>query len=245
MANRLHILKRTFLAGSAMALLGTVGCAFPHGSTAGDPLLGNFNRPIVATPPPERGGLGLDSPAYDGGARIGMLSPDIAAPVENSSGFMTLPSLTSSSLFSGARIPFGAPDDSTFARKPMTGAGARLPSTSDTGARLPSQSPSYSVGGRPRDPVTGITSAASFVPAEPSQIRHASYEVSREPARMETMDDGNKILQAAGARGQRMEQLSPNEWLCACTVGQKVYEARGQDQMDAMKKMVEQVQKGR
>ena len=59
MAKRLRHLRRARRAAGAL-LLGAVGCAFPHGSTGGDPILGNFNRPIVPTPPPERGGLGLD-----------------------------------------------------------------------------------------------------------------------------------------------------------------------------------------
>ena len=141
MANRLLTLRRIFLGSSALLVLGTVGCAFPHGSTSGDPLLGNFNRPLVPTPPPERGGLGLDSPAYDAGARIGMTSPDIPSSIENSSGFMTLPQLSSPSVFSGARMPFGAPDDSSLTRRTPIGAGAKLPAL-DNSART-TTTPAY------------------------------------------------------------------------------------------------------
>ena len=55
------------------------------------------------------------------------------------------------------------------------------------------------------------------------------------------MEEGFEMLQAAGARGLRTEQLSSNEWLFACTVGSKVHEARGADQLEAMKKVLDQV----
>ena len=80
MANRLERLRRSAVCGAGALLLGAAGCAFPDGPGGGDPLLGSFNRPIARTPPPERGGLGPDSPAYDGGARIGVPAPDAPAP---------------------------------------------------------------------------------------------------------------------------------------------------------------------
>ena len=116
MGKRFDLLHRCGLGGIGALLLSTVGCAFPHGSTQGDPLLGNFHRPIVATPSPERGGLGFESPAYDGGARIGLGSPDIPTAVENSSGFMSLPALTSPNLFSGVRMPFAGESTATDTR---------------------------------------------------------------------------------------------------------------------------------
>jgi hypothetical protein len=252
MAKRLHQIGRRSVLAAGTILLGTVGCAFPHGSTGGDPLLGNFHRPIVPTPPPERGGLGLDSPAYDAGARIGVTSPDIPTPVENSSGFQSLPSLTSPNLFSGARTPFGTADDSTLTRRPMGASGARLPSPSDTCMRLPSM-PAYTrssnpdaVTARPRDPLGSVTSAAAFTPTETtSPIHLASHEVPRDPAKLERVEDAQAYFQSLGARGQRTEQLSAGEWFFTCAVGSKVYEARGRDQFDAMKKAAEQIQRDR
>ena len=99
MASRLERLRLGAVA-AATFLLGAAGCAFPHGATGGDPLLGSFSRPIVPTPPPERGGLGPDSPAYDAGTRIGIAPPEVPVPAENTSGFLTLPSLTTPSLVS-------------------------------------------------------------------------------------------------------------------------------------------------
>ena len=152
-----------------MALvLGAAGCAFPQGSTQGDPLLGNFNRPFVATPPPERGGLGADSPAYDGGARIGLSSPDVPSAVENSSGFLSLPTLTSPNLLSGLRLPFGVEGDGPFARRPGTATGARLP-MADGRRLLPVPTASagpMAVVPRPSGTIAAFTSGASIAPAE-------------------------------------------------------------------------------
>lgn len=251
MAKRLHNLRRRAALAAATLLLGTVGCAFPHGSTAGDPILGSFNRPIVPTPPPERGGLGLDSPAYDAGARIGMAPPEVAAPVDNSPGFMTLPNLNGGNIFSNARTPFGSPNDSSFTRRPSSISGARLPSTSDSGMRLPGisyqvQSRSDGVMPRPRDPVSSFTSGSSFIPAEPATpVQLANFEAPRDPSQIETIEDAQAHMQSLGARSQRTEQLSTGEWFYTCAVNQKVYESRGSDQFEAMRKAAMQIKRDR
>jgi hypothetical protein len=244
MAKRLHQLGRRAMLTAGTILLGTVGCAFPHGATGGDPVLGNFNRPIVPTPPPERGGLGLDSPAYDGGARIGVTAPDIPTPVENSGGLQTLPNVTSGSLFTGIRTPFGSPDDSVLTRRIIGAGGARLPSPADAGMRLPPV-PSYARSSsdliaQPRDP--SITSAASFTPVEPaSPIRLVSNVAPSDPSKLKSLEDAQAHLQNLGARGQRTEQLSNGEWLFVCTVDSRLFEARGRDQFEAMKKAAEKI----
>jgi hypothetical protein len=231
-------------------LLGTVGCAFPHGATGGDPVLGNFNRPIVPTPPPERGGLGLDSPAYDGGARIGVTAPDIPTPIENTPGLQTLPTITGGGLFTSIRTPFGSPDDTTLTRRPIGAGGARLPSPSDAGMRLPPV-PSYAKSSndqiaQPRDPLPSFTSAASFTPVEPaSPIRLVNHVAPSDPSKLKTMEEAQAHLQNLGVRGQRTEQLSSGEWLFACTFDSKVIEARGRDQFEAMKKVAEQIRHDR
>jgi hypothetical protein len=250
MAKRFHLRRRAALAASAI-LLGTVGCAFPHGSTAGDPILGNFHRPIVPTPPPERGGLGLDSPAYDAGARIGMTPPDIPSPMENTSGFMSLPSLTTPNLFSNARTPFGSPAEG-LARRPVSATGAKLPMPGEQSSRS-SPFPTYrppvtdSTGVRPRDSLATLTSPASFTPGEPasSPIKLVDYEVKRDPSKLETVQDGQAMLQEMGARSQRCEQLENGEWSYSCAMGLKIFEARGKDQMEAIKKVIEQVKEAR
>ncbi len=60
-------------------MLTSVGCGFPHGRYGSDPLFGSFNRPIAATPPIYTGGDPGLTPAYDGGARMGLPSPDVPA----------------------------------------------------------------------------------------------------------------------------------------------------------------------
>jgi hypothetical protein len=245
MAKRLHQLGRRAMFAAGTILLGTVGCAFPHGSTGGDPVLGNFNRPLVPTPPPERGGLGLDSPAYDGGARIGVTAPDIPTPVENSGGLQTLPTLTGSGVFTSMRAPF-SPDDSTLTRRIIGAGGARLPSPADAGMRLPPV-PSYARStndliAQPRDPLPSITSAAAFTPVDPtSPIRLATHTAPSDPSKLKTMEEAQAHLQNLGVRNQRTEQLSNGEWLFACTFDSKAVEARGRDQFEAMKKAAEQI----
>jgi len=251
MANRIQLLRRRATLAAGTIFLGTVGCAFPHGTTGGDPMLGNFNRPIVPTPPPERGGLGLDSPAYDSGARIGMQSPDISTPVENSSGFQSLPQASSTNILSGIQMPFGTPSDAGMSRRSGATAGARLPSPMETGPRMPAPQMGSRYSAEPqayrgKDPVSSLTSGSALAPVEPSLgIRLASHEVRRDSSKVEKMEEGFEMLEAAGARGLRTEQLSSNEWLFACAVGPKVYEARGQDQLEAMRRVLEQVNKGR
>lgn len=250
MAKRLHQLGRRAMLAAGTILLGTVGCAFPHGATGGDPILGNFNRPIVPTPPPERGGLGLDSPAYDGGARIGVTAPDIPTPVDNSGGLQTLPSIAPGTLFTNMRTPFGSADDSTLVRRPMGAGGARLPSPADAGMRLPAV-PSYAKTGsdliaQPRDPLPPFTSAAAFTPVEPgSPIRPVSHIAPSDPSKLKTMEEAQAHLQNMGARAQRTEQMSNGEWLFACTIDSRVFEARGRDQFEAMKKAAEQIRRDR
>ena len=241
------------MAVASAIVLGASGCALPNGTTGGDPLLGSFNRPIVPTPPPERGGLGLDSPAYDAGARIGVASPDVPAPVENSPGGMSLPQLTSPSLFSGTRMPFGGGADEPFmAGRPMGSAGARLPMMNDwPGSRLP-MVPSFgrtsadAVEGRPKDAVYTLTNGSTYQPTESATpIKLVSHEAIKDPARVQSMEEGQALLQAAGARGLKTEQLGGGDWAFGCTVGSKVFEAHGRDPLDAMKQVLIQVQKER
>ena len=251
MANRIQLLRRRATLAAGTIFLGTVGCAFPQGTTGGDPMLGNFNRPIVPTPPPERGGLGLDSPAYDSGARIGMQSPDIPTPLENTSGFQSLPPASSTGIMSGIHTPFGTPSDATLGRRSGAAIGARLPAAIETGPRMPSAPTGSRYSAEPqayrgKDPVSSLTSGSAIAPPDPSSgIKLASHEVPRDASRIEKMEEGFEMLQAAGAKGLRTEQLSSNEWLFACAVGPKVYEARGQDQLEAMRRVLEQVNKRR
>lgn len=224
----------------------SVGCAFPHGSTQGDPLLGNFHRPIVRTPPPERGGIGLDTPAYDGGARIGVGVPEIPTAVENSNGFMTLPNLTFPNLFSAGN-PYHSPDDVYTRNKP---AGASLPTTVE-GTRLNTLTklPAMPMGNdgvvaRPRGQVSSITSGASIEPSLPSNdVKLVKYETPAETVRIFTVEEGQNLLTSMGARSQRLEQSENGDWVFSCANGVKYYEGRSRDRLDAVRNVVEQIKR--
>jgi hypothetical protein len=249
MGSRLQLLRRAGLVAAGALVLGSAGCALPNGSTGGDPVLGSFNRPIVPTPPPERGGLGLDSPAYDAGARIGLTSPDVPTPVENSGGGMSLPQLTSPSLLSGARLPFGGGADEPFPPQKAGAAGARLPSPHDAPTpRIPvfGRTSPDALAGRPRAAEYSVPGGLAFTAAEPaSPIRPVGFETLKDPSKVKTMEDGQSLLQTAGARNQKVEQLDSGDWMFACTVGPKGFEACGKEPLDAMKVVLEQIQKDR
>jgi hypothetical protein len=233
MANRLGHLRQTGLCAASVLLLGAAGCAFPNGTTGGDPLLGNFNRPIVPTPPPERGGLGPDSPAYDAGARIGVTPPDVPVPGENTPGFMTLPNLTFPNLQSKGGAPAESADPMTT-RKAPTAPGARLPLPGD--------------GSKPLPLPTGVgsTSGPAFVAPPPlPPMRTASHEESVDPGTIRSVEDGHAALEAMGAKGQRLEQTSAGDWRFSCVRGSRLFEARESERLDAVRAVVEQVRKDR
>ena len=249
MANRLARLGRRALLAAGVLVTGLAGgCALPNGSTQGDPLLGNFNRPIVPTPPPERGGLGLNSPAYDAGARIGVPGPDVPGAVENSAGFLSLPPLSTPNLLSGARMPFGVADTTPVARAGSAPAGAQLHNPATAPLTVPA--PAYglatgdSVAPRPRDGTSQLTSAAAFIPAgPPPKVQLVKYELLHEPGRIASLEEGQTLLSAIGAKGMKTEQLMNGDWSFCCTVGTRPYEGRGGDSLDALRQVAEQVQR--
>jgi hypothetical protein len=229
MANRLGHRRRAGLCAAGALLLATVGCAFPHGSTGGDPLLGNFNRPIVPTPPPERAGLGPDSPAYDAGARIGITPPDVPIPGENTPGFMTLPNLTYPNLQSQNSSPPDA-GDSTTPRKPAPAAGARLPLPGDVVKPLPLPA------------ATGETNAGPYIPPP---VRRASHESPTDPDLIRTVAEGHAALSAMGTKGQRLEQTDSGDWRFSCVRGSRLFEARHAERLEAVRAVMEQVRQER
>lgn len=246
MANRLQHLRRMGFAAAGGLVLGASGCAFPNGITGGDPILGNFNRPIVPTPPPERGGLGLDSPAYDAGARIGVAAPDIPGPVENSGG-ICLPQVTSPGVLSGARLPFApGADEPYLAPRPATQLGARLPMPENTARpQTFGRTSPDAMATRGRPPEYSVPGGLAFVPPEPTPVQPAGYETLKDPAKVKTMEDAQVLFQAAGASNQKVEQLASGEWAFECTVGLKTYETRGGSPLEAMKVVLEQIQRDR
>jgi hypothetical protein len=246
MAKRLRILR----SAAGALILGAAGCAFPNGSTGGDPLLGSFNRPIVATPPPERGGLGPDTPAYDGGARIGVGAPDVPQRGETPTGPLPAPAPGTSpspgtpgapgtpsspgtpgspGSPTGARLPTGGPDVS-IASRPAT-SGAQLPMPTDSAARLPAPPPLA-----PRLlPELGELSSPS--------VRTVGHEEPIESSRVPTIEELQFNLQKAGARDLRTEQSPNGEWLFDCTINGEAYQGRGRNALEAVRLVWEQLQK--
>ncbi len=99
---------------------------------------------------------------------------------------------------------------------------------------------------RPREPSYSVPGGLAFVPQESaSPIRPVSYETLKDPTKVKTMEDGQALLQAAGARSQKSEQVTDGDWLFGCTVGAKTYEARAKEQLEAVKAVLEQIQKDR
>jgi hypothetical protein len=219
------------LAAGAL-VLAAAGCAFPNGSMGGDPLLGNFNRPIVPTPPPERGGLGPDTPAYDGGARIGVGAPDVGAAIQNTSGRMQLPAPAPNPI-SGARLPSSGPDEVLHADR-RTPAGAQLPVPSGSAVRNASfESPEPQT----MPEVAGGVTGPSLPP-----LRLASH-VMRDTSRPQTTDEVRARLKAAGALAMRSEQAADGEWVFDCTLNGEAYQGRGPNALEAMRLVLEMLQK--
>ncbi|WP_020473932.1 hypothetical protein [Zavarzinella formosa] len=241
----LRIWRVTYALGMILPL--SAGCAFPNGSMQGDPMLGNFNRPIMRTPAPERGGIGLESPAYDGGSRIGIGYPEVPTAVENSNGFMSLPNLTVPNLFSRGGS-YGGGDDTYVRRSPT---GAALPPVGDAVSKMPAlprmtspgQGPEAVVARQNRS-ISSITSGASIEPSMPSDIKTVKYEVPvADSVRIYSVEEGQNSLTAMGARGQRMEQTEGGEWVFSCSYGVKFYEGRSKERLEAVRTVLEQIKR--
>ena len=208
MGNRLRHLRRAGLDGRRRHSSWASGCAFPNGATGGDPILGNFNRPIVPTPPPERGGLGLDSPAYDAGARIGLASPDVPTPVENSGGGIEpAAALQPEPVLRGPRVPFGGAADEPFLgpeagreRGPATVAQRRPRAPACRSSVGPTRTASPSARG---SRATASPAGSAFTPPESSSpVRPVGYETLKDPAKVKSW---RRADPAPGGRGPRAE----------------------------------------
>ena len=93
--------------------------------------------------------------------------------------------------------------------------------------------------------MTTLTSGASIAPAASEAIQPVRHEMPREPLPVRTVEEAQSVLQSMGASGQRMEQTISGDWIVACNVGQKQYEARSRDQFDSVRAVVEQVHRDR
>jgi hypothetical protein len=217
MANRLDRRRQWATAGVGALLLGAAGCAFPNGSTGGDPLLGSFNRPIAPTPPPERGGLGFGSPAYDAGARIGVAPPEYPVAAQTAGRSITLPTPKQLSV-------------------------ARLPNSTEPPARMPVQFATASTD-EPAYRLPGPTTCT--FPEVPPPVRCVSHAALRDPARVRTMEEAQALLEVLGATAHRADRRENGDWSCSCTVGPRMFAAQAAEPLEAMRLLLEEIEKGR
>ncbi len=154
-------------------LLTSVGCGFPHDRYQSDPLLGMFLRPIAATPPIWTGGDPGVSPAYDGGARMGLPSPDVPASSNFLLDRMFLVPTFSGSGSSGSqfRSPGGGTGDVPSDNKPVrkinpVSAGAHMMPTGPE--RTPIGVFSASVPLAPAAPRSVVSPVSAIAPASPA-----------------------------------------------------------------------------
>jgi hypothetical protein len=249
MANQLNPIggrKRIGRWTLATLLLTGFGCGFPHDRYGSDPLLGNFNRPIAPTPPIYTGGDPGLSPAYDGGARVGLPSPDVPARSNAILDRMFVVPTYSGNLGLGNAI-YGTPSG------PTPGSGgfpqSKAPSTSpggtnsplspnltrpySTGAQLMSTpSPTMegnkflpgivatpnSVTPRELDSNTMLTSGAMIAPTVLIPKPMSMRSSMRDPRTVATVEEGQSILQVCGAKSMVMESQPTGEWRFVCTV---------------------------
>ncbi|MCX7665662.1 MAG: hypothetical protein N2112_08955 [Gemmataceae bacterium] len=251
-------LRKVATLGAVTLITLSSGCALPGGAYQTDPALGNFNRPITATPPPERGGQGLDSPAYDAGYRIGAGAPEAPGFSRdyNPNGIQSLPTLTTESLFTRST---GLEGDGKYARRSNNPQGARLPgmAIAEAGVRGPSLPPAWntppssgSVTSRGNSPLVGITSGSSISP-DMSIAEKPKYIPDYNIANIRTMEEAQSVLASCGVKWQRLEQVENGDWVFACSTQEPAgktmfarYEARSSDKMEAIRNVIHQIKTG-
>jgi len=252
--------RRIGLAAVSLALLAAVGCGFPSGRYGGDPMLGQFNRPIAPTPPIWTGGDPGVSPAWDAGARMGLPSPDVPASsnslLEKS---FIMPTFSGSLGIGGVLRPettdraTGMPSANSPMRKPPASTGAILMPSSPIAAYAPAAAPLpmtvHSVQARPLDSHTLLTSGSSLEPISPEPRRLNPTVFVKDPRSVASVEEGQTILQTCGARTMAMEPQPTGEWRFVCTVGDgsdcKRYEAKCDEQIEAVRAVMWQIKNER
>ena len=61
--------------------------------------------------------------------------------------------------------------------------------------------------------------------------------------RIASLEEGQTLLSAIGAKGMKTQQLMNGDWSFCCTIGTRPYEGRGGDSLDALRQVAEQVQR--
>lgn len=246
-------------------LLAAVGCGFPHGRYGGDPMLGNFNRPIAQTPPIWTGADSGASPATDGGARMGLPSPDV--PIRSQPALERMfivptygGTLGLSKLFggdsgggsqrtSGSETP--APAATGLRSSPGTMGAHLLPGASRVTERGPiapnAVASADSVTPRAHDAHSQFSRGSSIETILPPPQPVSPIVAMKDPLQVLTAQEGQTILTLCGAKGQLMEQQPTGEWIYICTIGNggdlRRYEAKSADQLEAVRAVMWQVKK--
>lgn len=253
---------RTGLLLSGM-LFTAVGCGFPHDRYASDAMFGSFNRPIAPTPPIFLGGDPGTSPGYDGGARLGLPSPDVSARSSPSLERMFIAPTFSGSIGFGSIFRGGSSGGiervsggSDVARRATSGGfGAKLipaphaaPERS-VAAAAPAIQTANASSVKPRvvDTHSMITSGASLeaVSLTPPVKPLSPIDTMKDPRMVVTIEEANIILATCGARALSMDQQPTGEWRYTCVMGAgqeaRKYEARHGEQLEAVRAVMYQV----
>jgi hypothetical protein len=257
---------------AALLLLGS-GCGLMHPASSrdGDPLLGSFNRPIAATPPPTGPDIAgpTDGPGVYPAPAIG---ESIRPPLPG-----TLPP-TSDNPYSGRITQGTSPTTVPTSSSPRSPRDlwTRLFGSRDTEpARTPPKrsGASISLGNRFTDktqelpptwaqPTTPdlvqihpadepqLTSGSAIVPDGPAKPPTPHPVLGKEPGQVASVEEGQTMLSAYGVKWQRLERVENGEWQFTCglgagpsAAGYRQYSARNPDQLLAVKAVLQQVQR--
>jgi hypothetical protein len=258
--------KRLGVWAASAILLASVGCAFPHGRYGGDPMLGNFNRPIAQTPPVWGGGDPGHTPAYDGGAHLGQSPPYVPTSTGPAKEKLLIVPTFSGSLGLGGMFHSGGSSKATSTESNSTPVNGENTSSlmkpgNPVGAKLPLETTSKasyatmygakqnadSVSFRTHESGAMLTSGANIEPYVPRKKVSIPIDLTKDPASIASVEEGQSVLTTCGARQQKLEQDPTGEWRYMCTMGAngeiRRYEARGNDQIEAMRAVMYQIQK--
>jgi hypothetical protein len=236
------------LAPLSVVLAGAIGCGTGKSYTHdGDPLLGNFNRPIAATPPPTGADIGN---VWDGGPGIypapaignnqtpyipGQLAP--LPGVTQPTGGSTTTSLPGSSNTNAAMAggPRGAkatiteylsPDENTQASIPTrVGASIPLGNRFDQAAVQIQQSPTP-----PSEPLPPSADPNAVQIRQPRAIATSRGSAivpeggplplpnPNAPQTVRSLEEGQQVLNSHGIKWQRLERIESGDWQFTCAV---------------------------
>jgi hypothetical protein len=238
-------------------MLAAAGCGFPHDRYGSDTMFGSFLRPIAPTPPIWTGQDPGMSPAYDGGARMGLPSPDV--PARESSVFDRIYPMPTFNGNLGGAPRSGEPAGPS---KPAPADGGRSSNSSPSGAHLIPWSPpvdrvsstvvapapmsnTETVTVRPFDSHTLLTSGAAIEPAIRAPKPFSMAASMKDPRAVYSVDEGEAILQACGAKSMVMEPQPTGEMRFICTMNDGVelhrYEAKSAEAIDAVRAVMWQI----